>query len=128
MRMVRNKIGSFSAASNVTGILTDVPGVTADSFTLTPSYRRALDLFGDAGTFLIGIPVGRVSGTVTGLGAQDSGIGQGDMFIGGTIGGMADVFARVQKFIGACSSQARFRAHPVATATPRPASLGSGRS
>lgn len=69
-----------------TYVHTEVPGVTADSFTITPSYRHALDLFGDAGTFLIGIPVGRVSGTVTGLGAQDSGIGQGDMFIGGTIG------------------------------------------
>ena len=69
-----------------TYVHTDLPTVTADSFTITPSYRRALDLFGDAGTFLIGIPVGRVSGTVTGLGAQDSGIGQGDMFIGGTIG------------------------------------------
>ena len=78
--------GTNDAELTGTYVHTETSTVTADSFTITPSYRRALDLFGDAGTFLIGIPVGRVSGTITGLGAQDSGLGQGDMFIGGTVG------------------------------------------
>lgn len=68
-----------------TYVHTETSGVTADSFTVTPSYRRALDLFGDAGTFLIGIPVGKVSGT-TPFGDEDTGVGLGDMFIGGTVG------------------------------------------
>jgi hypothetical protein len=61
-------------------------GVVADSATLTPTYRRALDLGGDAGTFLIGIPFGKVSGTVSPLPDEDTGLGQGDLFIGGTVG------------------------------------------
>ena len=61
-------------------------GVVANSATITPTYRHALDLFGDAGSFLIGIPVGKVSGSVPGLGDEDTGIVQGDMFIGATVG------------------------------------------
>ncbi len=69
-----------------TFVHTEAGGVVANSATITPTYRRALDLFGDAGTFLIGIPVGRVSGSVPFFGDEDTGIGQGDMFIGGTVG------------------------------------------
>ena len=69
-----------------TFVHTEAGGVVADSFTVTPTYRRALDLGGDAGTFLIGIPVGRVSGSVPFLGNEDTGIVQGDMFISGTVG------------------------------------------
>lgn len=79
-------VGTNDVEFTGTFVHTEAGGVVADSATVTPSYRRALDLFGDAGTFLIGIPVGKVSGSVPFLGDEDTGIGQGDMFIGGTVG------------------------------------------
>jgi len=65
-------------------------GSSIDSATITPSYRRTFDLGGDAATFLIGLPLGKVSGTfnfpILGSVTQETDPAQGDLFIGGTIG------------------------------------------
>ena len=54
---------------------------------LTPAYRHSFDLFGNAGTFLIGMPVGAVSfSTTSGIIDAETGIAQGDLFIGGVWG------------------------------------------
>ena len=60
---------------------TEVSGNVFDSIVFTPSYRHTFDLGGDAATFLIGLPVGTVSGTL-----GDAPVAQGDLFVGGTIG------------------------------------------
>ena len=57
-----------------------------NSAVFTPSYRHTFDLGGDAATFLIGLPVGTVSGTLFGVLDVDAPVAQGDLFVGGTIG------------------------------------------
>jgi hypothetical protein len=64
-------------------------GTVIDSATVTPSYRHTFDLGGDSATFLIGLPLGKVSGTFDfggGPFTQETNPAQGDLFIGGTIG------------------------------------------
>ncbi len=57
-----------------------------DSAVFTPSYRHTFDLGGDAATFLIGLPVGTVSGTLFGVLDVNAPVAQGDLFVGGTVG------------------------------------------
>src|SRR3954471_20599933 len=56
--------GTNDAELTLSIVHAEAGGVVADSIAVTPSYRHAFDLGGDAATFLIGIPVGKVSGTV----------------------------------------------------------------
>lgn len=68
---------------------TELNGTVVDSATLTPSYRHTFDIMGDAGTFLIGFPVGALSGTIhTPFGdfPASTNPAPGDFFIGGTLG------------------------------------------
>lgn len=60
---------------------------TLDIGIVTPSYLHTFDLLGNVGAVLIGIPVGAVSfETSAGTIDVDTGIAQGDMFIGGAFG------------------------------------------
>jgi len=64
-------------------------GSIFNSFVITPSYRHSFDLFGDAATFLIGWPVGKLSASVNSpVGPIDleTDPAQGDFFVGGTLG------------------------------------------
>ena len=68
---------------------TEVDGNVIDANALTPSYRRSIDLFGNAGTILIGMPVGSVSASLnTPVGSidVDTDFAQGDLFLGGVWG------------------------------------------
>ena len=58
---------------------------TLDVGVLTPSFHHTFDAFGNVGTVLIGMPVGNVS-FEAGPFDVDTGIAQGDMFIGGSFG------------------------------------------
>jgi hypothetical protein len=54
---------------------------------VTPSYHHNFDLGGNSAAFLIGLPIGGLSfATAGGAIDVDTGIAQGDMFIGGTMG------------------------------------------
>jgi hypothetical protein len=54
---------------------------------VSPAYRHTFDLFGNAGTFLIGIPLGTLDfSTTSGVIDAETGFVQGDMFIGGVWG------------------------------------------
>jgi hypothetical protein len=54
---------------------------------LTPAYRHTLDIMGNAGTVLIGMPLGNVSySTSLGTIDVDTDIAQGDLFVGGVFG------------------------------------------
>ena len=54
---------------------------------LTPAYRHTFDIMGNAGTVLIGMPVGNVSfSTSLGTIDVDTDVAQGDLFIGGVFG------------------------------------------
>lgn len=54
---------------------------------VTPSYRHSFDLLGNAGTILIGMPLGSASySTSAGTVDVDTDFAQGDMFIGGVWG------------------------------------------
>jgi hypothetical protein len=54
---------------------------------VTPAYRRTLDIMGNAGTVLIGMPLGNVSfNTSLGTIDVDTDIAQGDLFVGGVFG------------------------------------------
>lgn len=53
----------------------------------TPSYRQTFDLFGNVGAILIGIPVGGVDAELGGGVVNiDTGVAQGDLFVGGLVG------------------------------------------
>jgi hypothetical protein len=75
-----------------TYVHTEVKGSVFDSPVFTPSYRHTFDVGGDAVTFLIGMPFGKVSSTIlTGIPlfpsfTEDTNIAQGDMFVGATVG------------------------------------------
>lgn len=56
---------------------------------LTPTYRHSIDVFGNAGTILIGMPLGNVStslDTLAGTIDLDTGLTHGDLFVGGSLG------------------------------------------
>ena len=56
---------------------------------VTPSYRRSIDVAGNAGAILIGLPLGSLSASLdTGMGIVDlsTAPAQGDLFIGGELG------------------------------------------
>jgi hypothetical protein len=68
---------------------TEVGGNVFDARVMTPSYRRSIDVAGNAGTVLIGIPVGDLSAalqTPIGTVNLDSDLALGDLFIGGSLG------------------------------------------
>ena len=70
-------------------IHTEFDGSVFDSTVFTPSYRRAIDLSGDAAEFLIGVPAGSLSASLnTPFGTIESHTApvQGDLFVGGTLG------------------------------------------
>jgi hypothetical protein len=81
--------GTNDAEMTATFLQTEVGGSAFDSFVLTPSYTRTLDVLGDTGTVLIGLPVGGLNaslntpGGLIGLNADPA---QGDLFVGGTLG------------------------------------------
>jgi hypothetical protein len=54
---------------------------------VSPAYRHTFDLFGNVGTFLIGMPVGAVSySTTSGVIDADTDLTYGDLFVGGVWG------------------------------------------
>lgn len=54
---------------------------------VTPAYRHSFDLFGNAGTVLIGLPLGNVSfSTPSGVIDGETGLTHGDLFVGGVWG------------------------------------------
>jgi hypothetical protein len=54
---------------------------------VSPAYRHTFDLMGNAGVFLIGMPVGGLNFTTTsGVIDADTGLSHGDLFIGGVWG------------------------------------------
>lgn len=68
---------------------TQFSGNTIDAGTVTASYRRTVDIGGNAGAILIGLPVGSVSGnfaTMMGVVSQTTPLSIGDLFVGGEIG------------------------------------------
>lgn len=81
--------GTNDIELTTTLLQTEFDGSVFNSFTVTPSYTRTLDLGGDAGTFLIGLPFGALNAS---LNTQGGPIGlntspaQGDFFVGGTVG------------------------------------------
>ncbi len=67
----------------------EIGGSEFDAAVLTPSYRRSIDVLGNAGTFLIGLPVGDLSAelaTPIGTINLDNDIAFGDFFVGGSLG------------------------------------------
>ena len=68
---------------------TEFSGNKIDAGTVTLSYRRTLDVGGNAGAILIGLPVGSVSGsfaTMGGIVTQSSPVSVGDAFVGAELG------------------------------------------
>ena len=68
---------------------TEIDGSTINSFTVTPSYTRTLDIFGDSGTFLIGLPIGALNASFNEMGTivdMSTSPAQGDAFVGATLG------------------------------------------
>ncbi len=68
---------------------TEVGGSVIDAYTVTPSYRRSVDVFGNAGTILIGIPVGSLAAslnTPVGTINLNTDPAFGDLFVGGSLG------------------------------------------
>ena len=67
----------------------EVGGNTFGAATVTPSYRRSIEVGGNAGAILIGIPVGSLSASVdmgAGIVELDTDIAQGDLFVGAELG------------------------------------------
>ena len=82
-----------AGTNDIEGTLTvshmEIPAGVFDSPVFTPSYRHTFDVMGDAVTFLIGLPVGKVSATLNtpfGPFPQETNPAQGDLFVGGTVG------------------------------------------
>jgi hypothetical protein len=68
---------------------TEIGGSAFDARVVTPSYRPSIDVVGNAGTLLIGIPVGDLSAALqTPIGTinLDSDIALGDLYVGGSLG------------------------------------------
>jgi hypothetical protein len=77
------------ASLTASGLHTEVGATHIDVGVLTASYRRTFDVGGDAGAFLIGLPIGALSGAIdTGFGVvpQNNNLALGDLFIGGELG------------------------------------------
>jgi hypothetical protein len=56
--------------------------VELDVIALTPTYRHSVDVFGNAGTILIGMPVANLSSSL----GMTTDFAQGDLFVGGVLG------------------------------------------
>jgi hypothetical protein len=69
-----------------TFVHTEFAGTLADAAVLTPSYRQSINVGGNAGALLIGIPVGGVSGTIPGVLDETTDLAFGDLFVGGELG------------------------------------------
>lgn len=72
-----------------TFLRTEIDGSVFDANVLTPSYRHSIELFGNAGSLLIGMPLGGLSGalnTRVGTIELETDPAQGDLFIGGVLG------------------------------------------
>ena len=68
---------------------TEAGATKIDVGVLVASYRRTIDVGGNAGAFLIGLPVGSLSGAIdTGFGIvpQNNNLALGDFFVGGELG------------------------------------------
>jgi hypothetical protein len=66
-----------------------VQGRVLDVNVLTPTYRGSVELFGNAGSILIGMPIGNLStslSTAAGNIELETDFAQGDLFIGGVLG------------------------------------------
>jgi hypothetical protein len=66
-----------------------IEGSAVDANVLTPSYYHSIDVMGNAGALVVGIPFGRSSGELDTTGDSieiDSGFAQGDLFVGGLFG------------------------------------------
>jgi len=72
-----------------THVHTERDGNDFGATVVTPSYQRSIDVFGNAGTLLIGLPVGSLSASLaTPLGSVelDTDPAQGDLFLGAMLG------------------------------------------
>ena len=72
-----------------TFVHTEIDAGVFDAGVITPSYRRSIDVLGNAGWILIGMPVGSLSASLnTPVGSidLDTAPAQGDLFLGGAIG------------------------------------------
>jgi hypothetical protein len=77
------------ASLTASGLHTELGATRIDAGVLTASYRRTIDIGGNAGSILIGLPVGALSGAVdTGFGVvpQSNSLALGDAFIGAELG------------------------------------------
>lgn len=77
------------ATLTTTNVHTRIEAGVFDASVLTPSYRRSIDVLGNAGTLLIGIPIGDLSAalnTPIGVIDLDTDIALGDLFVGATLG------------------------------------------
>ena len=66
-----------------------VNGSVLDVSALTPTYRMPIDIFGNAGTILVGMPFGNLStslSTMAGNIELETDLAQGDLFVGGVLG------------------------------------------
>ena len=84
-----------------THVHTEIQGSVFDANVLTPSYRRSVDIAGNAGTILIGMPVGSLSAALsTPVGSIDlhTEPAQGDLFLGGVLGLLGSPSLSPQEF------------------------------
>lgn len=67
----------------------EIAGSVFDVGAVTPTYRQSIDVFGNAGSILIGMPVGSLSASLNTLGGTidlNTDLAQGDLFVGGVFG------------------------------------------
>lgn len=77
------------ASVTVAILHSEIAGSQFDAAVVTPSYRRTINVGGNAGAVLIGLPIGRLSaGLNTGVGTLNLSTSPalGDVFIGGELG------------------------------------------
>lgn len=70
--------------------------------TVTPSYFRTFDLFGNASAFVVGMPFGRASTMLDTIGGDfelDTGITYGDLFVGGLFGLVGSPSLEVMEYV-----------------------------
>lgn len=80
---------SNTASLSANYLHTELGATRLDIGVLTASYRRTVDIGGQAGAILVGLPVGGLSGAVdTGFGIvpQNNPLALGDLFVGGEFG------------------------------------------
>lgn len=79
--------GTDIISLTATGLHTELPSGVYDVGVVTPSYRQSINVFGNAGAILIGMPIGGLSGSLMGgVIEQSTGLVQGDLFVGGVLG------------------------------------------